>query len=189
MLQQPSTSSGRVVTKTRSSHPSSSGTCRGLCRGHHSEHTPVSRWSISYTRSVSGVFDKLADSVCPPCCSFVWLFDHSLNSHAVMLFFDCIMCCFHSYGRYVEGTGSVLQCCTETEMESVFKGLDQCSEDEKLQRLSKLKLRYFTWHIKRNILRPSEYKSSPQLKHLLVRNGSWKGGSVFRNETKLHPKI
>ncbi|XP_049421556.1 tRNA (cytosine(38)-C(5))-methyltransferase [Epinephelus fuscoguttatus] len=54
------------------------------------------------------------------------------------------VCFTKGYGRYVEGTGSVLQCCTETEMESVFKGLDQCSEDEKLQRLSKLKLRYFT---------------------------------------------
>lgn len=30
------------------------------------------------------------------------------------------------------------------QMQSVFAGLDQCSEEEKLQRLSTLKLRYFT---------------------------------------------
>ncbi|KAM9847950.1 tRNA (cytosine(38)-C(5))-methyltransferase [Aulostomus maculatus] len=54
------------------------------------------------------------------------------------------VCFTKGYGRYVEGTGSVLQCCLETKMESVFKGLDQLSNEEKLQRLSKLKLRYFT---------------------------------------------
>ncbi|XP_027132458.1 tRNA (cytosine(38)-C(5))-methyltransferase [Larimichthys crocea] len=54
------------------------------------------------------------------------------------------VCFTKGYGRYVEGTGSVLQCCMETEMEIVFKGLDQYSEEEKLQRLLKLKLRYFT---------------------------------------------
>lgn len=30
------------------------------------------------------------------------------------------------------------------QMECIFKGLDQCSEEEKVQRLLKLKLRYFT---------------------------------------------
>ncbi|XP_042366340.1 tRNA (cytosine(38)-C(5))-methyltransferase [Plectropomus leopardus] len=54
------------------------------------------------------------------------------------------VCFTKGYGRYVEGTGSVLQCCMDTEMESVFKALDQCSEEEKLQRLMRLKLRYFT---------------------------------------------
>ncbi|XP_040921839.1 tRNA (cytosine(38)-C(5))-methyltransferase [Toxotes jaculatrix] len=54
------------------------------------------------------------------------------------------VCFTKGYGRYVEGTGSVLQSCMETEMESVFTGLDQYSEEEKLQRLLKLKLRYFT---------------------------------------------
>ncbi|KAM7370259.1 hypothetical protein PAMP_011527 [Pampus punctatissimus] len=54
------------------------------------------------------------------------------------------VCFTKGYGRYVEGTGSVLQCCMETEMESVFRGLDQYSDEEKLQRLLKLKLRYFT---------------------------------------------
>ncbi|XP_047468062.1 tRNA (cytosine(38)-C(5))-methyltransferase [Mugil cephalus] len=54
------------------------------------------------------------------------------------------VCFTKGYGRYVQGTGSVLQGCTETELETVFTDLDQCSEEEKLQRLSKLKLRYFT---------------------------------------------
>ncbi|XP_054478789.1 tRNA (cytosine(38)-C(5))-methyltransferase [Anoplopoma fimbria] len=54
------------------------------------------------------------------------------------------VCFTKGYGRYVEGTGSVLQCCTETEMEKVFRGLDQLSEEEKLQQLLKLQLRYFT---------------------------------------------
>ncbi|CAK6977225.1 tRNA (cytosine(38)-C(5))-methyltransferase isoform X2 [Scomber scombrus] len=54
------------------------------------------------------------------------------------------VCFTKGYGRYVEGTGSVLQCCMETELESVFRGLDQYSEEEKLQQLLKLKLRYFT---------------------------------------------
>ncbi|XP_051266225.1 tRNA (cytosine(38)-C(5))-methyltransferase isoform X5 [Dicentrarchus labrax] len=54
------------------------------------------------------------------------------------------VCFTKGYGRYVEGTGSVLQCSMETEMENVFRGLDQCCEEEKLQRLLKLKLRYFT---------------------------------------------
>uniref|UniRef100_A0A8C3AH73 tRNA (cytosine(38)-C(5))-methyltransferase n=1 Tax=Cyclopterus lumpus TaxID=8103 RepID=A0A8C3AH73_CYCLU len=54
------------------------------------------------------------------------------------------VCFTKGYGRYVEGTGSVLQCCMETEMENVFGGLDQFSEEEKLQQLLKLRLRYFT---------------------------------------------
>ncbi|XP_023281851.1 tRNA (cytosine(38)-C(5))-methyltransferase isoform X3 [Seriola lalandi dorsalis] len=54
------------------------------------------------------------------------------------------VCFTKGYGRYVEGTGSVLQGCTETQMESVFAGLDQVSEEEKVQQLLKLKLRYFT---------------------------------------------
>ncbi|XP_068603922.1 tRNA (cytosine(38)-C(5))-methyltransferase isoform X3 [Brachionichthys hirsutus] len=53
-------------------------------------------------------------------------------------------CFTKGYGRYVEGTGSVLQCSTETEVESVFRGLDQHTEEERLQRLLKLQLRYFT---------------------------------------------
>ncbi|XP_061160606.1 tRNA (cytosine(38)-C(5))-methyltransferase isoform X1 [Syngnathus typhle] len=54
------------------------------------------------------------------------------------------ICFTKGYGRYVEGTGSILQCDLETEIESVFKNLDQFSEEEKLQQLQGLKLRYFT---------------------------------------------
>ncbi|XP_077364443.1 tRNA (cytosine(38)-C(5))-methyltransferase isoform X2 [Festucalex cinctus] len=54
------------------------------------------------------------------------------------------ICFTKGYGRYVEGTGSVLQCCLETEIESVFKNLDQLLEEEKVQQLLRLKLRYFT---------------------------------------------
>nr|XP_046226991.1 tRNA (cytosine(38)-C(5))-methyltransferase isoform X2 [Scatophagus argus] len=54
------------------------------------------------------------------------------------------VCFTKGYGRYVEGTGSVLKCNMETEVETVFRGLDQYSDEEKLQRLLELKLRYFT---------------------------------------------
>ncbi|KAM3842805.1 tRNA (cytosine(38)-C(5))-methyltransferase, partial [Diretmus argenteus] len=54
------------------------------------------------------------------------------------------ICFTKGYGHYAKGTGSVLQSCIETEMESVFKGLEQHSEEEQLRRLSTLKLRYFT---------------------------------------------
>ncbi|CAM9270247.1 unnamed protein product [Lampetra planeri] len=54
------------------------------------------------------------------------------------------ICFTRGYRRYVEGTGSVLQSCTDTQLQCVFKDLDQRSEDEKLQQLQRLKLRYFT---------------------------------------------
>ncbi|KAG7336104.1 hypothetical protein KOW79_000797 [Hemibagrus wyckioides] len=54
------------------------------------------------------------------------------------------VCFTKGYGHYVEGTGSVLQSCTDVEMESIFKSLDVLSEEEKLKQLSRLKLRYFT---------------------------------------------
>ncbi|XP_054878721.1 tRNA (cytosine(38)-C(5))-methyltransferase isoform X1 [Poeciliopsis prolifica] len=54
------------------------------------------------------------------------------------------VCFTKGYGRYVEGTGSVLQCCTENEISSVFTNMDQLTEEEKLQKMLKLNLRYFT---------------------------------------------
>lgn len=51
---------------------------------------------------------------------------------------------FLRYGHYVEGTGSVLQSCTDVELESIFKSVDMLSEEEKLEQLSRLRLRYFT---------------------------------------------
>ncbi|XP_030625245.1 tRNA (cytosine(38)-C(5))-methyltransferase [Chanos chanos] len=54
------------------------------------------------------------------------------------------VCFTKGYGHYVEGTGSVLQSCMDTNLENVFKSLELLSEEEKLNQLSKLKLRYFT---------------------------------------------
>ncbi|KAG7219562.1 hypothetical protein INR49_018989 [Caranx melampygus] len=54
------------------------------------------------------------------------------------------VCFTKGYGRYVEGTGSVLQSCTNIQVDCVFSDLDQVSEDEKVQKLLKLKLRYFS---------------------------------------------
>uniref|UniRef100_A0A8C6WUR4 tRNA (cytosine(38)-C(5))-methyltransferase n=1 Tax=Neogobius melanostomus TaxID=47308 RepID=A0A8C6WUR4_9GOBI len=54
------------------------------------------------------------------------------------------ICFTKGYGRYVEGTGSVLQSSTEAETESVFRGLEEHSEEERLRRLQTLQLRYFT---------------------------------------------
>ncbi|XP_036376595.1 tRNA (cytosine(38)-C(5))-methyltransferase [Megalops cyprinoides] len=54
------------------------------------------------------------------------------------------VCFTKGYGHYVEGTGSVLQSSMETELETAFASLDSLSEEEKLSRLSKLRLRYFT---------------------------------------------
>ncbi|NWY15982.1 TRDMT methyltransferase, partial [Aphelocoma coerulescens] len=53
-------------------------------------------------------------------------------------------CFTKGYGHYVEGTGSVLQTAVDVELESVFKHIDNLTEEEKLMKLSTLKLRYFT---------------------------------------------
>ncbi|NWV17689.1 TRDMT methyltransferase, partial [Origma solitaria] len=53
-------------------------------------------------------------------------------------------CFTKGYGHYVEGTGSVLQTAVDVQLESVFKDIDKLPEEEKLMKLSTLKLRYFT---------------------------------------------
>ncbi|XP_074840921.1 tRNA (cytosine(38)-C(5))-methyltransferase isoform X3 [Carettochelys insculpta] len=53
-------------------------------------------------------------------------------------------CFTKGYGHYVEGTGSVLQTAEDVQLESVFKSIEMLSEEEKLKKLSTLKLRYFT---------------------------------------------
>uniref|UniRef100_A0A8C8VFM9 tRNA (cytosine(38)-C(5))-methyltransferase n=1 Tax=Pelusios castaneus TaxID=367368 RepID=A0A8C8VFM9_9SAUR len=53
-------------------------------------------------------------------------------------------CFTKGYGHYVEGTGSVLQMAEDVQLESVFKSIEMLSEEEKLMKLSTLKLRYFT---------------------------------------------
>ncbi|XP_077479896.1 tRNA (cytosine(38)-C(5))-methyltransferase isoform X2 [Stigmatopora argus] len=72
------------------------------------------------------------------------------------------ICFTKGYGRYVEGTGSVLQSCLETEIETVFKNLDQFSQEEKLQQLQGLKLRYFTPREVANIMGFPESFSFPE---------------------------
>ncbi|NWU97024.1 TRDMT methyltransferase, partial [Upupa epops] len=53
-------------------------------------------------------------------------------------------CFTKGYGHYVEGTGSVLQTAVDVQLESVFKHIEEVPEEEKLKKLSTLKLRYFT---------------------------------------------
>ncbi|NWU65933.1 TRDMT methyltransferase, partial [Pterocles burchelli] len=53
-------------------------------------------------------------------------------------------CFTKGYGHYVEGTGSVLQTALDVQLESVFKHIEELPEEEKLMKLSTLKLRYFT---------------------------------------------
>ncbi|NXG07594.1 TRDMT methyltransferase, partial [Sakesphorus luctuosus] len=53
-------------------------------------------------------------------------------------------CFTKGYGHYVEGTGSVLQTAVDVQLESVFKHIEELREEEKLMKLSTLKLRYFT---------------------------------------------
>lgn len=58
------------------------------------------------------------------------------------------ICFTKGYGHYVEGAGSVLQASTEAsteaDLECVFRGLEEHSEEERLRRLQTLQLRYFT---------------------------------------------
>ncbi|XP_064805218.1 tRNA (cytosine(38)-C(5))-methyltransferase isoform X1 [Oncorhynchus masou masou] len=54
------------------------------------------------------------------------------------------VCFTKGYGHYVEGTGSVLQSCMESDMEAAFKSPECLSDEEKLNQLSRLKLRYFS---------------------------------------------
>ncbi|XP_069585602.1 tRNA (cytosine(38)-C(5))-methyltransferase isoform X6 [Ranitomeya imitator] len=53
-------------------------------------------------------------------------------------------CFTKGYGHYVEGTGSILQVATDVEISSAYKSLETLSDEEKLAKLSTLKLRYFT---------------------------------------------
>ncbi|XP_038611860.1 tRNA (cytosine(38)-C(5))-methyltransferase isoform X2 [Tachyglossus aculeatus] len=53
-------------------------------------------------------------------------------------------CFTKGYGSYIEGTGSVLQTAEEVQIEDVYESLETLPEEEKLRKLSTLKLRYFT---------------------------------------------
>lgn len=71
------------------------------------------------------------------------------------------VCFTKNYGRYVEGTGSVLQT-SQVDLESVFTGLDQLSEEERLRRLQTLQLRYFTPREVANLMGFPQSFSFPQ---------------------------
>ncbi|XP_062363625.1 tRNA (cytosine(38)-C(5))-methyltransferase isoform X6 [Cinclus cinclus] len=68
----------------------------------------------------------------------------SLLRYAFLLDIVEPTCRRSTYGHYVEGTGSVLQTAVDVQLESVFKCIDELPEEEKLMKLSTLKLRYFT---------------------------------------------
>ncbi|XP_064140962.1 tRNA (cytosine(38)-C(5))-methyltransferase isoform X2 [Loxodonta africana] len=53
-------------------------------------------------------------------------------------------CFTKGYGRFIEGTGSVLQTAEDVQIESIYKSLSNLSEEEKITKLLMLKLRYFT---------------------------------------------
>ncbi|XP_055970613.1 tRNA (cytosine(38)-C(5))-methyltransferase isoform X2 [Sorex fumeus] len=53
-------------------------------------------------------------------------------------------CFTKGYGRYVEGTGSVLQTAEDVQIEEIYKSLTSLSQEEKTAKLLMLKLRYFT---------------------------------------------
>ncbi|XP_036082810.1 tRNA (cytosine(38)-C(5))-methyltransferase isoform X1 [Rousettus aegyptiacus] len=54
------------------------------------------------------------------------------------------MCFTKGYGRYIEGTGSVLQTAEDVQIENIYKSLTSLSQEEKIKKLLMLKLRYFT---------------------------------------------
>nr|KAF6503181.1 tRNA aspartic acid methyltransferase 1 [Molossus molossus] len=54
------------------------------------------------------------------------------------------MCFTKGYGRYIEGTGSVLQTTEDVQVEDIYKSLTSLSQEEKITKLLMLKLRYFT---------------------------------------------
>ncbi|XP_066137156.1 tRNA (cytosine(38)-C(5))-methyltransferase isoform X3 [Saccopteryx bilineata] len=55
------------------------------------------------------------------------------------------MCFTKGYGRYIEGTGSVLQTAEDVQViEDIYKSLTNLSQEEKITKLLMLKLRYFT---------------------------------------------
>ncbi|XP_059771256.1 tRNA (cytosine(38)-C(5))-methyltransferase isoform X4 [Balaenoptera ricei] len=53
-------------------------------------------------------------------------------------------CFTKGYGRYMEGTGSVLQAAEDVQIETIYKSLTNLSQEEKITRLLMLQLRFFT---------------------------------------------
>ncbi|XP_047377346.1 tRNA (cytosine(38)-C(5))-methyltransferase isoform X3 [Sciurus carolinensis] len=53
-------------------------------------------------------------------------------------------CFTKGYGSYIEGTGSVLQTAEDVQIENIYKSLTNLPQEDKITKLSMLKLRYFT---------------------------------------------
>ncbi|XP_044533694.1 tRNA (cytosine(38)-C(5))-methyltransferase isoform X3 [Gracilinanus agilis] len=68
----------------------------------------------------------------------------ALLRYALLLDIVQPTCRRSTYGSYIEGTGSVLQTAEDIQIEDAYAALDTLSEEEKLARLSRLKLRYFS---------------------------------------------
>ncbi|XP_060228950.1 tRNA (cytosine(38)-C(5))-methyltransferase isoform X3 [Meriones unguiculatus] len=72
-------------------------------------------------------------------------------------------CFTKGYGSYIEGTGSVLQTAEDVQIESIYKSLTDLPPEEKIAKLSMLKLRYFTPKEIANLQGfPPEFASSHQ---------------------------
>ncbi|XP_048866479.1 tRNA (cytosine(38)-C(5))-methyltransferase [Brienomyrus brachyistius] len=79
------------------------------------------------------------------------------------------VCFTKGYGHYVEGTGSVLQSCTDIEVEDAFRSFGTLSVQEKLGQLAKLKLRYFTPREIANLMGFPSYFDFPEQSSLKQR--------------------
>ncbi|XP_065726973.1 tRNA (cytosine(38)-C(5))-methyltransferase isoform X3 [Phocoena phocoena] len=66
----------------------------------------------------------------------------SLLRYALLL--DIVKPTSRSYGRYLEGTGSVLQTTEDVQVENIYRSLTNLSQEEKITRLLMLQLRFFT---------------------------------------------
>lgn len=54
-------------------------------------------------------------------------------------------CCFtKAYSRYIEGTGSIFTPKTESDIKEIYHKLTTLNDDEKLNQLKQLELRFFT---------------------------------------------
>ncbi|MBW04576.1 tRNA (cytosine-5-)-methyltransferase, partial [Eschrichtius robustus] len=71
-------------------------------------------------------------------------------------------CFTKGYGRYIEGTGSVLQTTEDVQIETIYKSLTNLSQEEKITRLLMLQLRFFTPKEIANLLGfPPEFVTVP----------------------------
>uniref|UniRef100_A0A8D1EMY1 tRNA aspartic acid methyltransferase 1 n=1 Tax=Sus scrofa TaxID=9823 RepID=A0A8D1EMY1_PIG len=82
------------------------------------------------------------------------------------------MCFTKGYGRYIEGTGSVLQTSEDVQIENIYKSLTSLSPEEKIMKLLMLKLRFFTPKEIANLLGfPPEFGMWDTCRPLLLTKG------------------